>query len=336
MKKFSIFFISILTLALCFSSCTDEPVGFNPVMDKPIVDVDPTPGVDPIPEVKPSAGSGKLQVDFDGETFVSTSVQSIVTDDYISIIGLRSSKGDVITLTIPSNKTGTYTWKNISVTQMGVLGLAYNVSSDKNGAFISGSDDDPDFLYPDYKDTATITIVSINTTTKKISGTFQFTGGRYNPSNNKNETKVFTKGSFTDISFAVDIPTDSNNTFSLKLDGTDYIPTSVTALSVSYGKLQQISISGARGGLESVGIVVPKNVKPGTYTVETLGSDYVVIYNKSFKAEDMFSGKSGSITVLSHDIAKKTISGTFSASLWCYLSTDIPQVSEGAFNVTYK
>jgi hypothetical protein len=333
MKKFSVLFLLLFAFGISFTSCTkdfEDGGDYSGVNNNGNVK-------EPVIEVEPISESGKLQVDFDGKTFVSTSVQAIVTDDYISIIGLRSTKGDFITLTIPSNKIGTYTWKSINVTNE-VLVLSYTaISNDENGTFIANSDDkDSEFFGEDYKDTASITITSINTTTKKISGTFQFTGGRFNPNNSKFESKIFTKGTFADISFAVDIPTDSNDTFSLKLDGTDYIPTSVTALSVSYGKLQQISISGVRGGLESVGIVVPKDVKPGTYTVETLGTDYVVMYNKSFKGEDMFSGKSGSITVLNHDIAKKTIRGTFSASLWCYLSTETPQISEGAFNVSYK
>ncbi|WP_394777167.1 DUF6252 family protein [Flavobacterium sp.] len=336
MKKISVLFLLFLALGISFTSCTkDFENGLdysgidNENVKEPIIEVEP--------EVKPVVESGKLQVDFDGNTFVSTTVQAIVTNDYISIIALRSPKGDFITLTIPSNKTGTYTWKSVSAGNgIGVLGLSYTLPSDGYSAFISDlGDNDSDFFGQDYKDTASITITSINTTTKKISGTFQFTGGRFH-SINKFETKIFTKGSFADITFTPDIPVINDNTFSVKLDGTNFIPTSVIALYSSLGKISNISISGIRDGVETIAIILPGNVKAGTYDIKALGTDYNIMYTKSLNPMDGFSGKSGIITVLSHDIAKKTITGTFNASLWSPLSTETPQVSEGAFSITYK
>lgn len=336
MKKISVLFLLFLALGISFTSCTkdfENGLEYNGIdnenVKEPIIEVEP--------EVKPVVESGKLQVDFDEKTFVSITVQAIVTNDYISIIALRSPKGDFITLTIPSNKTGTYTWKSVSAGNgIGVLGLSYTLPSDGNSAFISDSgDNDSDFFGQDYKDTAIITITSINTTTKKISGTFQFTGGRFY-SNNKFETKIFTKGSFTDITFTPDIPVINDNTFSVKLDGTNFIPTSVIGLYSSLGKINNISISGIRGGVETIAIILPGNVKAGTYDIKALGTDYNVTYTKSLNPIDGFSGKSGTITVLSHDIAKKTITGIFNASLWSPSSTETPQVSEGAFNITYK
>lgn len=336
MKKISVLFLLFLALGISLTSCTKD---FENGLDYSGIDNENVkePVIEVEPEIKPVVESGKLQVDFDGNTFVSTTVQAIVTNDYISIIALRSPKGDFITLTIPSNKTGTYTWKSVSAGNgTGVLGLSYTLPSDGYSAFISDSGDkDSDFFGHDYKDTATITISSVNTTTKKISGTFQFTGGRFN-SNNKFETKIFTKGSFTDITFAPDIPVINDNTFSAKLDGANFIPTSVVGLYSSLGKINNISISGIRGGVENIGIILPGNVKAGKYDIKALGSDYNIMYTKSLNPVDGFSGKSGAITVLSHDIAKKTITGTFNASLWSPLSTETPQISEGAFSITYK
>ncbi|MEP6803830.1 MAG: DUF6252 family protein, partial [Flavobacterium sp.] len=164
MKKISVLFLLFLTLGISLTSCTKD---FENGLDYSGIDNENVkePVIEVEPEIKPVGESGKFQVDFDGNTFVSTTVQAIVTNDYISITALRSTKGDFITLTIPSNKAGTYTWKSLSAGKgIGVLGLSYTLLSDGYSAFVSDSGDkDSDFFGQDYNDTASITIASVNT-----------------------------------------------------------------------------------------------------------------------------------------------------------------------------
>lgn len=313
MKKIYVLFVSILTLGFFINSCSSNE------------------SVDDVTAVE-TAAPGKIQFDFDGTTFVSTSVQAILTDDYISITGLRSSKGDFIVITVPSNKVGTYTWKNVSNQNSDWgLRLAYSPSSSDYSSFIGLSEEDADneLGISDYEDTATVTITSIDPKTKKLSGTFQFTGIRSN-SNNKLETKTFTKGSFNEIAYTSNVPVVNKNTFSAKLDGSNFVPTSVTAIS-GMGK---IMITGQKGSYENIFIAIPNTIKTVTYSVGS-GFDYVVRYSKDATPSNMFDASKGSIIILSHDTAKKTISGTFTASLVTYPSTVQHEVTEGAFSISY-
>ncbi|KIA94975.1 MULTISPECIES: DUF6252 family protein [unclassified Flavobacterium] len=311
MKKLSTSLLLAIALGLSITSCSS---------DKSFDD-----GID---VTDPTAESGKLQFEIDGKTFVSTAVQAIVNDNFVSITGLRSPNGDFVQLTIPSNKVGTYTWKNAS-TSIPMLAFAYIPSSNEYSSFIAKSPEDAleEFGVSDYKDTANITITAIDQKTKKISGTFQFTGLRYT-SNNKTETKVITKGSFNDISFKDNAPPiANNNTLTAKLDGATFDVTNVIAKS-SLGK---IFINGENGVGENISISFPSTIKAGNYKT----SDYNYInYTKDSTNNGGFFGN-GTITILSHDTAKKKISGKFTASFKSFFVTTTHEASEGTFNVTY-
>ena len=103
MKKFNILFLFLLAFSFLLNSCSKD---------------------ESIDNSESVAEDGTLQVDFDGKTFVSTTVQAIVSDKYISITGLRAPNGDMIQITLPTNKVGTYTWKNFANVN-DILGLVY-------------------------------------------------------------------------------------------------------------------------------------------------------------------------------------------------------------------
>lgn len=310
MKKFNILFVSLLVLILSLNSCSkDESVGDSTSVAK----------------------DGTLKVDFDGKTFVSTTVQAIVNESYISITGLRAPNGDFIQITLPTNKVGTYTWKNFSNIDEPLV-LAYTPAGGAN-AYICVPKEDADGIL-NYTDTGVLTISSIDNVTKKISGTFEFTGIDFMGNNANGETKKFTKGSFTNISFAADVvtptPTPTSNTFSAKLDGVDFIPTNIFTLLQS----GRISISARKGSVETIGISLPSTIKEGTYTVESYGLDYIFQYSKDMTATGNFTGE-GSVVISSHDTAKKIIKGTFKTKYTSLFATATYNVTDGAFSVSY-
>jgi hypothetical protein len=310
MKKFSVLFLSLLVFSFVLNSCSKD---------------------ESIDDGKSVAEDGTLKVDFDGKTFVSTTVQAIVNESYISITGLRAPNGDFIQVTLPTNKVGTYTWKNFSNID-DILGLVYTPAGGAN-AYICVPKEDADGIL-NYTDTGVLTILSIDNVTKKISGTFEFTGIDFMGNNGKGETKVFTKGSFTNISFAADVvtptPTATSNTFSAKLDGVDFIPTNIFALLQS----GRISISARKGSVETIGISLPSTIKEGTYTVEAYGMDYIFQYSKDMTATGNFTGE-GSVVISSHNTAKKIIKGTFKTKFTSLFATATYNVTDGAFSVTY-
>jgi hypothetical protein len=308
MKKFSLLFLLVFSFLL--NSCSKDE------------------GVDDSTSV---AEEGTLKVDFDGKTFVSTSVQAIVntsiSNSLISITGMRAPNGDFIQITLPNRKVGTYTWSTYSSSGKS-LGLVYTPANALN-AFICVAKDAAGSV-PNYTDTGSITITSIDDSTKKISGTFQFTGINFLGANGKPETKVFTNGSFTNISYAADVPALTSNTFSAKLDGVAFVPTNVFALLQN----NKIAISARKGSVETIGLFLPSTVKAGTYVVEAYGTDYSFLYNKDMTANGVFTG-AGSVTVTSHDTAKKIIKGTFSSKYTSILVKDTHNATEGAFSVSY-
>lgn len=308
MKKFSLLFLLIFSFLL--NSCSkDESVGDSTSV----------------------AEEGTLKVDFDGKTFVSTTVQAIVSDKYISITGLRAPNGDFIQITLPTNKAGTYTWKNFTGVD-DILGLVYTPAGGAN-AYLSVPKEDAVGIL-NYTDTGILTITSIDNVTKKISGTFEFTGVDFMGNNGKGDTKVFTKGSFTNISFAADVitptPTATSNTFSAKLDGVAFVPTNIFALLLN----GRISISARKGSVETLGISLPSTIKQGTYVVEAYGMDYIFQYSKDMTAPGNFTGE-GSVVITSHDTAKKIIKGTFITKYTSLFATAKYNVTEGAFSVSY-
>lgn len=307
MKKLLCLF-SALTIVL--ASCSND---------------DSSNSADPIVE------SGKLQFDFENKTFISTSVQAIVGDDFISISAIRATNGDHIQITVPSNKTGTYTFSNNSNPNEN-LALAYSPSSNEYSAFIALSKLDADDVFgsSDYTDTASITITSIDSKTKKISGTFQFTGLRFN-SSNKIETKTITKGSFKDIAFTSEAPVNNDNSFSTKLDGSNFLPTNIFATS-SLGK---IAITANRGSVENIAILVPNTIKPGTYNVGDSAFNYIIRYSKDLTNQGMFDASKGTITISSHNTTERTINGTFTASLASFFTTEKHEIAQGTFSVKY-
>lgn len=306
MRKISVLLMSVLVSGLFLGSCSSDNSG----------------------DTTDSNESGQLKVDFDGKTFVSTSVQAIVTDSYVAITGLRSTGGDIVQITLPSNKVGTYTWSSVSASG-GVMALAY-VPNDKN-TFVSYSQKDADEEeVAGYKDNATVTITSIDATTKKISGTFEFTGIRF-AANSKGETKVLSKGTFTNITYSGDTATQNGNTFSAKIDGTSFVTSGVRSIATS-GK---INIIGRKGSIENIAISVPAAVNPGTYEVEALGQDYILTYIENSSSEGIFQVLSGTIVIINNDTTKRTINGTFKGSFKSPLTSKTHEITDGAFSVSY-
>lgn len=319
MKKNCVLFILTLAVGSVFSSCNSDELVENENQDE-IVDV--------------AAAPGTLQCDFDNTTFVSTSVQAFVGDNYISITALRSTKGDRIQIILPSNKLGTYTWKSVS-DKKGGFALAYSPASTEYSSFISGSKEtiDNDFGVSDYEDTASVTITAIDAKSKKISGTFQFTGVRFDL-DALLRTKKITNGSFNEITFKDDTSVLGNNSFAAKLDGVNFNPTNISG-SLTSGYITVVAASNDFGNIK---IKMPSTIKGGgNYNYSTVfNEDNILIeYNDEKGTNNMFNLEKGTIDILSHDTARKTIIGIFTASFKSTQPDKKHEITDGVFNISY-
>jgi hypothetical protein len=97
----------------------------------------------------------------------------------------------------------------------------------------------------------------------------------------------------------------------------------------------KIMIGGTKGSVENILVSVPNTIKTGTYSTGDSGFNYIIRYSKDTTPGGMFDATKGTIVILSHDTAKKTISGTFHGSLVTYPSTVKHEVTEGTFSVSY-
>lgn len=277
-----------------------------------------------------NGATGVFKVNFDGQTFTATSTQAIVNSDYIAITGLRSGSNDFFQITIPNGTVGTYTWDDFTGGTSDVLGLAYMNPQLGGSGFIGSSDQFGEFANnPNYTDTAEVNIISINSATNTITGTFKFTGVRFGGANGTTiQTKVFTQGEFN-LTYTENVA-PNGNTFFAKLDGADYNPTNVDGFKNS-GK---ISIVGRRGNVENISIVVPDNILPGTYDFDFFG-DYMAIYNQDSSGSNTYGSDSGSITITAHNVSTKKIVGTFNFVGTSFFSPTTKNITNGSFDVTY-
>lgn len=275
---------------------------------------------------------GSFKADFGGQTFTASTIQAIVNSDYVAITGMKSS-GEFFQITIPGATVGTYTL-DMSTSSSMPFGLIYSAGSG-NIPYMAADDDTGPFAgFANYTDTAEIVISSINTTTKKISGTFKFTGVRFvNGSGTAVETKVFTNGSFTNLSYNPDTVAPTGNTFTAKMDGVNYVPTNISGLKMS----GMISVIGRRGNVENIGLSIPDNATAGsTHNFTAFSSNARGQYVLDGTATGIFGGD-GTMTITSHNTSTKRIKGTFSFTASTMLPPIVTHnISEGTFDVKYQ
>lgn len=332
MKKFkalSAFFV--LFTALSFVSCDTEPVDSeligNPVNGNPN-NPNPTNPNNPANPTNPA--TGVFKVDYDGATHVATMAQAIVNEEYINITGMMPDGGTFI-ISVPQPAVGTYVnLPSAPVDIETVLGMAYLPSGGTN-TYLGVSDDYGDFGdNPAYVDNAQVIITSIDMVNETITGTFQFNGVRYvDPATGfEIETKEFTNGSFS-LSFDEDVVTPSDNEFFAKLDGEDFIPTTIQG----YVSMGNIAIVGRRGPIENIGFFVPEDVVPGTYELSSFTGDYRALYILNDSPTGIFGAEDGTVTITSN--ANGRLAGTFTFTASMFGQTAIYEITEGTFDVAY-
>lgn len=313
MKKINQFlFLFLAATASILTSCT--------------TDIEP---LDPAVTIPDPSANGQLKVDIDGQTFVATNVQATVNAAAISITGLRSGNNDLVQISLPAplNQVGIHDWAEATANNT-LLGLIY---SNSNGeAFISAPMDGDFAEYPTYTDDAKVTITSIDTQNKTISGTFQFTGGRLDAAGNL-VIKKFTNGSFTDISFAGGVVNPTANNFFAKIDGTAFSPANINGTVLN----NALTITGVKQNLETISLQLPSTITPGTYNFTT-PEEYFFNYIKNTSATGIFNAQSGSFTIINHDTSAKKIKGTFSFVAKLISGETTHSITDGTFDVTYQ
>lgn len=282
----------------------------------------------PIPGPVTPVVNGEFKADFDGQTFVSPNTQAILNNDILSITAIKPS-GEFFQISITNPTVRAYNFSNTTTTFAILYSTAsgampFMAADDQNGPFAS---------FANYTDTAQIVITNIDKVNKKVSGTFKFTGVKFTDNTGTSiSTKVFTNGSFTNLSYTADVANPiGTNQFFAKLEGLDFIPTNITGIKNS----GLISVIGRRGNVENIGLTFPDNVTAGTTYNFTPLSNERGQYIMDSTTNGIFGG-TGTMTIISHNPTTKRVKGTFSFLAATFLPPIMTRnITVGTFDVTY-
>jgi hypothetical protein len=182
----------------------------------------------------------------------------------------------------------------------------------------------------------TVRITSIDTTNKKISGTFSFKVFRQTDG----LQKTFTEGSFTNLSYTTTLaPTNTNDTFKVKIAGTSWIPHSVVGVvNPAVGPLPaKIAIVANNAtATQNVSVIMPATITPGTYTLDFFGGTYIGTYAPDTDPSHSQASVSGELVIISHNPTTKRIRGTFRFRAEELINpAAFTEITEGYFAITY-
>ena len=168
MKKINFLRVFALVSILLTFSCTTN---YEPV--------DPTINLNPVTPAQPAS----FKVNFSGQTFLADNTNVMIANGLIAINA--TSQLESFTLGVTGTAEGVYLLSNANMISYsaGVGQPVYSSTNPDNTTASNGQ----------------ITITSINTAKKTISGTFNFTG--YNKVGSVTTTKEFTNGTFTNLPF---------------------------------------------------------------------------------------------------------------------------------------
>lgn len=238
----------------------------------------------------------------------------------------QSSDGKIITITLTDSAVHNYILSDVTMN-----GGAYLDSATSMFAMTTNQGDYPSQSGGEVK------ITSIDTDKKKMSGTFSFKVYRQTDG----AQLEITQGVFNNISYETSLPpTPSTDTFKVKIAGTLWEPPVVLgAMTPPVPPLAaQLGITGTDAtATKSVGLMMPANITPGTYTFDLLGATYIGLYNPNTDPNNSQVSMSGTLTILSHNTSTKRIRGTFNFQAAAILNPLLnTQLTEGYFSVKYQ
>jgi hypothetical protein len=237
-----------------------------------------------------------IQAEIDSVFFKSfDAIGTRLEDGSITMQGITDN--EVLTLHLSGFQLGSYT--------LGGGSESYATFEDSNGNIYTTSPNGEGI---------------INLTDRCISCGWLSGDFRFSAILNGLDTTYVSKGVFFDVSFGTgDDDSPNAGSFSAQIDGTPFTPISVSAVDSG----NSLIISGAET-IKSIIIRVPVNVEVGNYALPQSGF-------QASLAEGAVNQNAteGNISVITHNVAARTISGSFS------FITSQNTVSEGQFNVTY-
>lgn len=239
------------------------------------------------------AAAGQMIATVENQAWSSSSAAALIYDGNIAITG-ESADGSQTVLFVGSSVTGTFSVSGAlgSAPENIVSFTPANANVTTNPTYSS--------TYSAKSGIGEIIITEIDQTNKTITGTFNCKVSRFLPEEKEIEMK---SGSFTKIPYTEDQGNTADNTFSAKINGAAFVPTTIGGVS-GFGK---ITLNFAAGN-KAIAISVPDNTNIGTFNFDTFGGNYSAVYTDN---STVYESVSGSITIAVHDKTSDRIEGTF-------------------------
>jgi hypothetical protein len=305
--KLTLFF-TLSIFFLLFNACENEPLDGGIIIDES--NNNPT---------------STFTVDFDSQTFVADNIGATRTDDLITITGIRGANQETLVLTVYGVTEGTYQF-------------AFPIGIEMNTAIYLESSNSTNFwmTIPDFENPGslgTLIISEIDEVNMTMSGSFHFTV----QSASSTETKEFTNGTFTNVSFQDGLINNNDNTFFANVDGNEFVEAQIYGEEATQNGNSTISISASKNNGEIIGLSFDTNITTGIYNFQGLtGSTNIGRYIGADPLHQYFAD--GEFTITNHDTSNNLIEGTFN-----FVATPIPgldapgmpNITDGEFSVSY-
>lgn len=229
--------IMLMLFAVSFTSCETEPV--DPELLNSF-----TGGSNNTPQ------PASFMVDFNGETFTTSSAQAMMAGGFITITAVNPQTGEAFNFAVMGSTIGTYDFATmVYMPDMTVEDEGYvNINPD-------GEMGETDGL---------LVITSIDTQNQTISGTFNFTG--YWPEQNSDVPSIeFANGSFQNVPYTgVILPNPGGDEyFRAVLNGNEADYSTAIGVINAGGILSISGLNMQSGGSMQLGM--NQNIQPGTY-----------------------------------------------------------------------
>lgn len=263
--------------------------------------------------------NGDFKAIIDGVDWIAadSSKGAAILGGLINITGV-SADNKQISITLNDTVTGVYTL-NQSTTSF----AAYvdNASSGFN-AYATNESGDTTLAG------GTVTITQIDKVNKTISGTFSFTVFRSSDS----LRKKITSGVFYKLSYTDSLPAgNGSDTMTVAINGTNWVAQNI----ISSGLTGQLIINGSSvNGAQSVSLIMPLSVTPGSYSLDYSALTYIGAYTQAPSIS--LVSTSGTLSILENNPSSHRIRGNFQ-----FQATDLQGVNSsqsltnGYFSVQY-
>ena len=177
------------------------------------------------------------------------------------------------------------------------------------------------------KATGLLILSKEDTISKRLSGTFKYKAFRTD-----GDSVIITNGIFADVQY--NMGQKYGNTLTAIAGGTAWTAIDVACEIRDNIRITALSISLSTGIPSMFAIDLPKDAKPGPYTLFPLTSSMAIYETNLFNPDTQVS-KSGTVEVTMHNTTDKVIEGKFKFTALSSLGTQT-EITDGLFSVKYE